>query len=115
MTKALALDLKRLQGRAFDRAEEAKGVLQRYHTAASHFDGSVGMAGFKVLLEKNDLGKRGFSSCTIDVGEGKMMRCLRIHHPSMPRFGWKSDTTQSIISRFLETETITNGSTQSKP
>jgi len=33
MTKALDLDLKKLQTRAFDRAEWAEGVLQRYHAA----------------------------------------------------------------------------------
>ena len=33
MTKALDLDLKKLQARAFDRAEWADGVLRRYHAA----------------------------------------------------------------------------------
>ena len=34
MTKALALDLKKLQARAFDRADWAEEVLRRYHEAA---------------------------------------------------------------------------------
>lgn len=60
--------------------------------------------GFKVLSEKNDLGKSGFSSCVIDVGGGKTMQCLRIFHPSMPGFGSLKEKTHSIISSFLETE-----------
>ena len=38
MTKALDLDLKALQARAFDRAEWAKGALRRYHTAALNLE-----------------------------------------------------------------------------
>ncbi len=59
------------------------------------------MKGFKVQSEKDE-GQNGFSSCVIDVGWGKVMRCLRIFHPSQP--GWFnpfSDATQSIISGFL--------------
>jgi len=68
----------------------------------------------KVLPEKYE-GKSGFSSCVIDVGGGKTMQCLRIHHPSMPGFGPFSDTTQSIISRFLELGTSANGSNHNQP
>ncbi|MBU6408869.1 MAG: hypothetical protein KGR98_00650, partial [Verrucomicrobia bacterium] len=35
MTKALSLDLEKLQTRAFDRAELAEGCLRRYHAAAA--------------------------------------------------------------------------------
>ena len=38
MTKALDLDLKKLNARAFDRAEWAEGVLRRYHAAAPNLD-----------------------------------------------------------------------------
>ncbi len=38
MTKALQLDLKKLQARAFDRAEWAGEVLQRYHSAIQNLD-----------------------------------------------------------------------------
>lgn len=41
MTKALDLDLKKLQARAFDRAEWAEGVLRRYHSAIQKLDGVV--------------------------------------------------------------------------
>jgi hypothetical protein len=40
MTKALALDLEKLQTRAFDRAEWAEGCLRRYHAAAAKLDAS---------------------------------------------------------------------------
>ncbi len=40
MTKALALDLEKLQTRAFDRAEWAEDVLRRYHAAAAKLDAS---------------------------------------------------------------------------
>ena len=56
---------------------------------------------FKVISEDADLGKTGFSSCSIDVGDGKLMRCLSVYHPSMPSFGCYSEATQSIIARFL--------------
>lgn len=59
------------------------------------------MTGFKDLGE-NPLEKSGFSSCTIDVGDGRTMQCLRIYHPSMPGFGALTKSTQTIISRFLE-------------
>ncbi len=59
------------------------------------------MAAFNASPDKLE-GRRGFSSCVIDVGGGKMLRCLRIFHPSMPWFSPYSDKTQSIISRFLE-------------
>ncbi len=60
------------------------------------------MTGFKVLSEDTDLGKAGFSSCVIDVGDGKKMRCLRVYHPSwVGGFGPFSEITHSIISRFL--------------
>jgi hypothetical protein len=39
MTKALDLDLKKLNARAFDRAEWAEGVLRRYHAATPNLDG----------------------------------------------------------------------------
>ena len=55
---------------------------------------------FNILSEKHE-GKRGFSSCVIDVGGGKTMRCLKTYHPSMPGFGPFSDATFSIISGFL--------------
>lgn len=61
------------------------------------------MVGFEDSPDKPE-GRRGFSSCVIDVGGGKTMRCLRIFHPSMPGFNPYSDETQSIISRFLESE-----------
>ena len=61
------------------------------------------LEGFKVLGEK-ELGKTGFSSCILEVGGGRTMQCLRIYHPSMPGgFDPLSETTQSIISRFLGT------------
>jgi len=41
MTKALDLDLKRLNARAFDRAEWAEGVLRRYHAATPNLNGVV--------------------------------------------------------------------------
>ena len=41
MSKALNLDLKRLEARAFDRAEWAEGVLRRYHDATENLDGTV--------------------------------------------------------------------------
>jgi len=41
MPKALALDLKKLQARAFDRAEWAEEVLQRYHAAIPNLDDAV--------------------------------------------------------------------------
>ena len=41
MTKALALDLKKLNARAFYRAEWAEGVLRRYHAATPNLDGVV--------------------------------------------------------------------------
>jgi hypothetical protein len=41
MTKALDLDLKKLQARAFDRAEWAGEALQRYHAAARKLDQAV--------------------------------------------------------------------------
>jgi hypothetical protein len=66
------------------------------------------ITGFKVLGE-NYLGKNGFSSCIVDVGGGKTMQCLRIYHPSMPGgFDPLSESTQSIISRFLGTEAAEN-------
>lgn len=59
------------------------------------------MNGFKILSEKDE-GKTGFASCSIDLGEGKTMRCLKTFHPSMPGFGCRTETTHSIISRFLD-------------
>ncbi len=62
------------------------------------------MKGFKVHSEKDE-GQSGFSSCVIDIGGGKVMRCLRVFHPSQP--GWFnpfSDATHSIISGFLGDE-----------
>ena len=41
MTKALNLDLKKLQARAFDRAEWAGEALQRYHSAIGKLDDAV--------------------------------------------------------------------------
>jgi hypothetical protein len=41
MTKALALDLKKLKARAFDRAEWAEEVLRRYHAATRNLDAVV--------------------------------------------------------------------------
>ena len=41
MTKALALDLKRLKARAFYRAEWAEEVLRRYHAATRNPNGMV--------------------------------------------------------------------------
>ncbi len=41
MSKALDLDLKKLQARAFDRAEWAEEVLRRYHAATSNLDAAV--------------------------------------------------------------------------
>jgi hypothetical protein len=41
MTKALALDLKKLKARAFDRAEWAEGVLRRYHAAVPNLNAAV--------------------------------------------------------------------------
>lgn len=38
MSKALEHDLKKLQARAFDRAECAEESLRRYHVAASHHE-----------------------------------------------------------------------------
>ena len=38
MTNALDLDLKKLNARAFDRADWAEGVLRRYHAATPNFD-----------------------------------------------------------------------------
>jgi hypothetical protein len=38
MTKALVLDLRKLQARAFDRAEWAEAVLRRYHAATPKLD-----------------------------------------------------------------------------
>jgi hypothetical protein len=73
------------------------------------------ITGFNKVLPEKYEGKSGFSSCVIDVGGGKMMQCLRIHHPSMPGFGPFSDTTHSIISRFLETKEGANGSNYSQP
>ena len=67
------------------------------------------ITGFNKVLPDKYEGKSGFSSCVIDVGGGKTMQCLKIHHPSMPGFGPFSDTTQSIISRFLELETSADG------
>jgi|SRR5665213_2198956 len=62
------------------------------------------MKGFKAHSEKH-LGKRGFSSCMIDVGENKTMQCLRIFHPSMPGgFHPLSESTHSIIADFLGIE-----------
>jgi hypothetical protein len=40
MTKALALDLEKLQTRAFDRADWAEDCLRRYHAAAAKLDAS---------------------------------------------------------------------------
>jgi len=42
MTKALDLDLKRLNARAFDRAEWGEGVLRRYHAATPNLNDVVG-------------------------------------------------------------------------
>ena len=58
------------------------------------------MEGYKRHSEIK-LGKSGFSSCIVDVGGGKTMKCLRIFHPSMPGFGSRSEITHSIISSFL--------------
>ncbi|HUA68705.1 MAG TPA: hypothetical protein VMA13_09165 [Candidatus Saccharimonadales bacterium] len=41
MTKALALDLEKLQTRAFDRADWAEGCLRRYYAAAAKLDAST--------------------------------------------------------------------------
>src|SRR6266487_4338313 len=41
MPKALALDLRKLQARAFDRAEWAEEVLRRYHAATPNLDDAV--------------------------------------------------------------------------
>ncbi len=41
MTKALNLDLKKLQARAFDPAEWAGEALQRYHSAIGKLDDAV--------------------------------------------------------------------------
>lgn len=41
MTKALDLDLKKLEARAFDRAEWATDALQRYHAATRTLDAGV--------------------------------------------------------------------------
>ena len=41
VTKALDLDLKKLNARAFDRAEWAEGVLRRYHAATRNPDAVV--------------------------------------------------------------------------
>jgi hypothetical protein len=41
MTKALDLDLKKLNARAFDRADWAEAVLRRYHAAAPKLNGAV--------------------------------------------------------------------------
>jgi hypothetical protein len=61
------------------------------------------MAGFRTLSEAS-LPRSGFSSCTLDVGNGSAMHCLRIYHPSMPGFGPFGTDTQSIIAAFLATE-----------
>jgi hypothetical protein len=61
------------------------------------------MTDYRVVSEKCEE-RSGFSSCLIDVGGGKTMRCLRIYHPSMPGFGPFSDATHFIISRFLGNE-----------
>lgn len=58
------------------------------------------MEGFR-LLSKTALEKSGFSSCSLDVGNGIVMRCLRVYHPSMPGFSPFRVETQSIISNFL--------------
>jgi hypothetical protein len=64
------------------------------------------MEGFRVISEFS-LGKRGFSSCTIDVGEGRLMHCLRTYHASMP-FGFHplSESTHMIFARFLSSHAI---------
>jgi hypothetical protein len=41
MTKALDLDLKKLEARAFDGAEWAEGVLRRYHAATPNLDAAT--------------------------------------------------------------------------
>ena len=61
------------------------------------------LTGFKTVSE-TAFEKSGFSSCSLDVGDGRIMHCLRVYHPSMPSFGSFSPTTHSIISRFLNLE-----------
>ncbi len=60
-----------------------------------------GMEGFKPIPgTETQYRKKGFASCTIDVGDGKQMRCLKIFHPSMPDFLPVQDA-HSIIAGFL--------------
>jgi hypothetical protein len=61
------------------------------------------LTGFETVSE-TALEKSGFSSRSIDVGDGRIMHCLRVFHPSMPSFGSFSPTTHLIISRFLNLE-----------
>jgi hypothetical protein len=62
------------------------------------------LTGFNPVPETN-LEKSGFSSCSIDVGDGRIMQCLRVFHPCMPQgFGPFSEETHSIISDFLKLE-----------
>ena len=60
------------------------------------------ISGYKVISEQYR-GKKGFSSCVVDTGDGYNMQILRVHHPSMPSFDPYSKTTQDIISQFLGT------------
>jgi hypothetical protein len=60
-----------------------------------------GIEGFKPIPEtETQYRKKGFASCTIDVGAGKQMRCLKIFHPSMPGFR-PVQGAHSIIASFL--------------
>jgi hypothetical protein len=57
------------------------------------------ISGFHAHSERSE-GKTGFSSCLVNVAWGQMT-CLRVHHPSMPRFDPYSKETQGIIANFL--------------
>jgi hypothetical protein len=60
-----------------------------------------GIEGFKPIPEtETQYRKKGFASCTMDVGAGRQMRCLKIFHPSMPGFRPVQDA-HGIIASFL--------------
>lgn len=57
--------------------------------------------GFRVLVD-DSFPQRGFGRGLIETDEGKKISVLKIYHPSMPRFRYRSPETQRIISEFIE-------------
>ena len=61
----------------------------------------LAMDGNKIIKEEK-LRLRGFSRATIQLKAGRIIKILKVFHPSMPSFKPYSEETQKTLSEFIE-------------